>query len=275
MTRNLVLVSALALTFPIAVDAPVDSVGTDGRETRLSVAGGAGAYALITRDCEGNMISNTPMGFRELGAQIDQEVAGPLHVGVRGGVQRDEVKVAFDTTNAIARARGAPQEPSGFRNNRYVNPYVSLEGRRAGIGFGRVFSDHEFVAPMQEEGNTYSGHLRLGPPNKYFSIALMENVPLYSGGGYFDMGIGFSPDPKANCWIGLSGGPYDGPGLGLRTSWQMHPRLMLDLSARLGTSEGLGQNGVGIGISSRLGGSSRSAPGDRSPTETAATDPTP
>ncbi|MGH7730675.1 MAG: hypothetical protein ACRENJ_05420, partial [Candidatus Eiseniibacteriota bacterium] len=52
MRRSFTILSVLALTFPVAIDAPIDSAGPAGPATRLSVAGGVGSYALIARDCE-------------------------------------------------------------------------------------------------------------------------------------------------------------------------------------------------------------------------------
>jgi hypothetical protein len=252
MSRNLTILSAFVLAFPIAIEAPYDSGGASGHATRISVGGGAGYYALITRDCEGNAIGSRPVTFRDVGADVEQQVHGPLHLGVRGGAVREDV----------AYPEGTPY-PGGsqVQSARYVNPYLALESRHVGIGWGPIFSKESPAGdPARYEGHTpledaasFSGHLRLGGPNKYFSTSLMENVPLSSGGGYFDMGVGFRPRPTVDWWIGLSAAPYDRAGAAFRTAWQMNPRWTLDASARLGVSGGEPQTGVALGVTSRFG----------------------
>lgn len=247
---SLTAMGALILALPIAVEVPHDSSGAPGHETRISIGGGVGTYAMIMRDCEGNAIGSTPVTYREAGAAVDQRVAGPLHVGIRGGVLRDEVG-----TN-----RGPFGGESSIISNRYANPYLSVEGRRGGFGIGGIFSDQSFFASRGNYEARFSGHLRVGGRRRYFSAGLMENMPLYSGGGFFDLGVGFRAHPRVDGWIGLSApGPFDGAGLAFKAAWQVHPRWTLDLNTRFGTSGGEFEGGVGVGITSRLGGPSGGA----------------
>lgn len=239
MSRNLTVLGVFALALPIAVEAPHD---TSGHMTRVSVGGGVGMYAVILRDCEGNPIGSQPASFREVGADIDQQVVGPMHVGIRGGTVREEIELSPGA--AIV------------RTGHYTNPYVSIEAGEVGFGLGPVYSRQSL--PRHAPG--FSGHLRLGERTRYFSTSLMENVPVCSGGGYFDLGMGFHPHPRFDWWIGVSSGPFEGAGATIKTAWQASPRWTLDVSGRLGASGGEPQNGAAIGISSRFGQSSGKAP---------------
>lgn len=240
MSRNLAILSVFALTFPIGINVPPDSAGTTGRVTRFSVAGGGGAYGLFVRDCSGNTLSSSSVRYREVGGLIDQQVGGPLHVGVRGGAIRER-----------------SSDSERWRETRYANPYIALEGRRAGLGVGK------FIVPgapasyyENREMAPFSGHLRLGGRAFHLSVHAMEAVPLMSGGGYGEAGMGFRPASTVDCWLGTTIGPYDKAGLAVKTAWHVHPRLTVDLNTRLGGSEGMSENGVGVALTSRLGGSS-------------------
>lgn len=238
MSRNLTILGALILTFPIAVDAPRDSAGARGHVTTLALAGGTGTYALIARDCEGNPLSRLPVDYRELGGQIDQEITGPLHVGIRGGAFHEEGQdsLAIVTTNS------------------YANPYLAAEWRRVGLGVGAVWSKNPMRGRQDLETIPFSAHLRLGTRRMYVSGEIMEGMPLYSGGGYFAAGVGFRPAASLDSWIGVSNGPFDGGGVLARANWHMNPRWTLDVNARLGSSESEKENAISVGVTSRLGG---------------------
>jgi len=245
MARHLTILGAFVLALPIAIEAPHDSGDASGHETRISIGGGVGHYALIARDCEGRAVGHTPVDYREVGAEVDRQLGGPWHVGIRGGLLHDEA--------------GPPDPPAGpgtgtsnSGTNRYVNPYLSVEGRRAGFGGGWVGFDKPVVEGAARPFR-FSGHLRLGGRGRYFSVGVMENVPLYSGGGYSELGIGFRPHRRVDSWIGLGSGPFDGAGAALKADWQMNPRLTLDMRARLGLSGDQPQVGAALGITSRFG----------------------
>jgi hypothetical protein len=76
----------------------------------------------------------------------------------------------------------------------------------------------------------------------------MESMPLYSGGGYFDAGVGAHVHRNWDLYAGISTGPFDGPGLALRTEYRALPNFAISARTRLGYSGGEGQNGVALGL---------------------------
>jgi hypothetical protein len=248
VARNLTKLGVFVLALPIAIEVPDDSSESSGHATRVSIGGGVGTYALIARNCEGNAIGHTPVDFRDVGAAIDRQIVGPWHVGIRGGVLHDKVGLSGPPT-------GFGAGTTGSRTNWYANPYLSAEGRGSGFGGGWVYSDQPIdVESGRRSAARFSGHIRLGGRERYFSLGVMENVPLYSGGGFTELGIGFRPHPAVDSWVGLSGGPFDGAGAALKADWRMNPRMTLDMRARLGRSGEQPQLGIAVGVTSRLGG---------------------
>jgi hypothetical protein len=230
------LLFAVCLALPLAVDDP--AAVRDSSETRISIAGGYGTYALITRGCEGQVLSSDQVHFTDASAALDHHFANPLGVGVRGGFMRVGGSGHYVTTS-------------------YVNPHVVADWRAIGLGAGYMYvskglptMDDELILGRPE--NVGSAHLRVGHADgTHFLISVLENQPLISGGGYFDLGFGFHPCPNIKGFVGLSGGPYDGPGAALGTEIALTPEVLLDLKARLGASESVGENAAAIGLTYR------------------------
>jgi hypothetical protein len=228
------LFTVFVLLFPLAIDIP--SPPSDSTRTRVALSGGNGGYALVGRGCEGQVLRKDRVDFREAEIAIDHRLDEAIRLGVRGGV---------------IRARG-PQTP---RENRYVNPTVSIGSRGFEVGGGPVFSRHPFPTGGYEESRIDgSGHLRIGPEDyRYFFVSYMESQPLYSGGGYLSIGLGGRPRPNLGFSAALSIRPYDRAGAALGAEFRPAPRLAAQMHVRLGGSERIGENAVSLGLSYSLG----------------------
>ncbi|HEU5312006.1 MAG TPA: hypothetical protein VFV24_11180, partial [Candidatus Eisenbacteria bacterium] len=99
---------------PLAVGSPDSSV------TSLRVAGGRGAYAIVTRGCNGEILRSDKVEFENAGADLSHKFRAPVRVGARAGVVR---------------------QPSGLPAVRYVNPYLTLELPGFSISNGWFHSD--------------------------------------------------------------------------------------------------------------------------------------
>ena len=130
MSRNLTILSAFVLAFPIAIEAPYDSGGASGHATRISVGGGAGYYALITRDCEGTPSAPGRSPFATSAPMSNSRSMG-----------RSTWGFAEERYGRMWHIRRTPY-PGGsqVQSARYVNPYLALESRHVGIGWGPIFS---------------------------------------------------------------------------------------------------------------------------------------
>lgn len=243
MDTRIAALGAFLLALPVGIEVPEsrDSTASAAGETRFSLALGAGSYALIQRGCEGQVIGREPVGFREAGGQIEHRFRGPFVIGARGGLLRD--------------AFGEPVPPSlqdsptAVRTNSYINPYIAVEGEPIGVGLGWMAARRDFILTDYDFTRIrLSFHARLGNPEHFAVAALfMEAVPLYSGGGYGELGVVFAPGSRADGWVGLSaGGPFDGTGIAIRGGYRMTPASRLALQLRLGESGGASQSGISL-----------------------------
>lgn len=228
--------AALVVALPLAVSAhDSDSARSF---TTLSISGGVGDYAVITRGCNNEILSRAQYPFRDYGASIDHKFAFPMRVGVRaGGLEEQDVI------------------------NRYVSPHLSLEWRKFSIGYGPVYAQREFSTGSGTLDNSqtwHSGHVRIGDLSKgYFSIGYFENLPLYSGGGHFDMGGGGRVTPRLGFWGGISVEPYDGVGIVSKWNYRVTSGLSAIAKFRIGAAAGEGENAISIGAQWRIPGTRR------------------
>lgn len=224
---------------PLVIGVPVSE--DDSTEMNIKFAAGKGSYATITRGCEGQVLSKRKIPFQDMGFSVDYRIKSPACLGLRAGKIWTEYEYSV-YTNGIEYEK---------MTNSYLNPNISLEGSKLGIGIGYFIPKKHL--PKKEKKQLFSWHLRFGPPKSYFSIHYLENVPLYSGGGYVNLGLGGKAGKKINYWFGLgSAGPYDKAGFVAKTNFEIKRNWHLDLAGRLGGSEGIWENAIAVGLNYRL-----------------------
>ena len=240
----------LLVALPVAVEIPPDSTGRDRGNTRITAIGGIGTYALITRGCEGQVISSTPYDYREGAGAIEHEFPGGVAFGVRGGAVRqwNERTVAipkytfpYGESTAVIRTEF---------DNEYIQPTVAIEEKMIGVGVGFIFAREPFIHQGGSSDPGPSFHLRIGRRDGVrFELNYMENLPLYSGGGYAELGFGMHPHQKVDFSLAMSTAPFDGLGLGAEVDYRIRPNWSVLGRARLGSSGGESQSGGALGIS--------------------------
>jgi hypothetical protein len=208
--------------------------------TSIRLGGGVGSYAIVTRGCDGQILTKRMEQFQDVGMEVNHRFArnsggSTVHVGVRGGHLADH------------RRFQANQYDPGEAGTRYINPYIAMDEREIGLGIGVLFAQRRLYSNEDPKAKRYAtGHLRIGSTStKYFSMSVLENVPLYSGGGFLDAGFGFRASPWADVWVGGSfGGTYDSPGMLFKLNLRPHRRWSIGTNIRYGALDG--ENGVGF-----------------------------
>jgi len=247
MNVRLLALGTFALLLPISIENPAapDSVGSEG-ETRVSVIGGIGHYAIIDRGCEGQVLKTHPHPFQEAGAEVQHRFPSGVTAGVRGGAVRDRAKELV-TDYSVYPYRDSLITKVG--DNTYFNPSLSIEGRSVGAGMGWIWSRTAFGSAGEHTQFRWSGHFRVGSlDGPYLKASFMESSPLYSGGGYFVLGIGMRPNRLWDTYVGVGGGPYDGPGLAVSLERRVQEHFVVVTRARLGHSGGENQSAIGLGF---------------------------
>ncbi|MCK4856616.1 MAG: hypothetical protein KAT58_01475 [candidate division Zixibacteria bacterium] len=221
--------------------------------------GGTGQYASVIRGCDREAAA--PNSFVDVaGAAAVAVPSGrdsPLVIGLRGGY--------FQTDWTVPRWSYGPDHdheevPMGVYDFGYVNPNISLELKYFGIGVGYVTGNRpenfsgsgsveDTIRGDFEKTTKLSGHLRVGRPDKlFFSLSVNENLQLVSGGGYFDLGIGFSCGRNTLLFNGVSGGLFDEGGVVHQFRARLSRRLDLNVNFRWGSSVGVFENAVSAGL---------------------------
>lgn len=229
-----VLLVLLPLQIPLTPD---DSVSTS-----LQIIGSHGQYAAISRSCEGDVLDKEGLPLTEVGISAHHAAKPWLSVGIDGGVIRSKREIG-EVFN------GEFYEPVyGRRNFTYAVPHLDFNASWIGAGVGAVVAPHGLpLDGKQTEDVLPSARLRLGKPQAfYFDVSVFRNLPMSHG--YFTAGLGSKASKKATWWAGISGVPHDGAGLLTRLDFRLSPVMQVTTSLRLGTSEGISENALGIGL---------------------------
>jgi hypothetical protein len=248
---NMVVLLTFAAALPVSVEIPSSDTTSAGGETRLGVTGSIGRYALIDRGCQGQVLRTHPHEYGEAGLEAVHLFDNGLGVGVRAGTVREKVT---ERTTAWDYSQASPRETTHVTtydwDNAWVNPSIAYEGTQGGVGLGVVTARRAFMSHTGSGLKTLpSFHVRVGPLDRsHLRLAYMESMPLYSGGGYADIGIGSHVHRDWDVYAGIGTGPFDGPGLILRTDHRALPNLAISARTRLGHSGGEGQYGVALGL---------------------------
>lgn len=213
---------------------------SDSLFTDLSFGAGAGSYAgrYYTRHyspgagCEGGdwqyAEHRKKIGFQDAGFGVETQLSKTFRLGLRSGYVSDK------------RAKHTSQDCSSFKlesNTSYIfNPHLSLEWDAAGFGLGPLFATdgiyYPSSKPKEYQKNRYivkssvSYHLRLGNPRTvYASLSHLESIPLISGGGYLNYGLGTEAIPRISLWAGGSGTkPFNKESLLFKVGVKVSPR---------------------------------------------------
>ncbi len=242
----------IVLALPVSVEVPNSDSTRGGGETRVSVTGSVGRYALIDRGCDGQVLRSHPHDYGEGGLEAVHTMDNGMSVGVRAGVHREKLTERERRTDySTYPYRDTVIVHESDWHNSYVNPALAYEGTSGGFGMGVIVARRPFVTTSgSDQWILPSFHARVGRlDGRYLRAAYMESVPLYSGGGYLELGLGAHVTRQWDMYAGLSGGPFDGPGLALRTEYRAFPHLAITARTRLGRSGGENQSGVALGLS--------------------------
>lgn len=285
VTKNWAAIAVVVMVAPLSVTVP-ESDST--YSTTITLAGGAGrhgrgldVYLGTTSNsgygCDGSTYSESnevrrnvdlEEQFADAGAGIDRRVGdSKLHIGLRAGYVWEQASAPSpmlinSLTNEPIDISGAMNE---YRNTSYwyVNPYMAIEARKVGFGFGIVRSAEplrtEAPTRIPEDMNTGesvqpSFHLRFGPRDKFYvAYRLWEGIPIYSGGGKHNAGMGFTLGGHMDVWAAYAlGGPYRTNALFLQTAVRPNSPVGFNLSLRVPTTLKSAELGGGI---NEIGGS--------------------
>ena len=215
----------------------------DSSSTTIGIAGGGGSYSVVSRDCSGRVLDMKDYPFTDFGISVDHKFSA-FDIGIKGGI-------------------ASINSAGGEGTLQYVNPTIGVNTGFLGLQLGPLFTN-DFGGSFftrkgifGERGYRYdwsydglftpqytkvypTGSLRLGFLDKwYFTTGIYDNLPIISGGGLFDMGIGFhtGDNPASRLWFGVGGLPFDGALLSGKGDFPLSDKLILNLQGNFHTGD--------------------------------------
>lgn len=202
---------------------------SDSLYTDLTIGAGGGSYGntFYTRTynpssgsgCEGSSSggswtyheSREKITYKDGGIGLETTTSKKTKFGIRLGYIKDtRIEIQNETYTKVS------------KTSYIINPHISFEWEGIGLGAGFVMATKGLYYPSfnqdtyNRDENYFTGndrskdilpsfHLRLGSP-KYFyaSVSYLENIPVLSGGGYLNYGVGTEAIPHVSLWAGYS-----------------------------------------------------------------------
>jgi len=288
--KNWSLLAAVVLVAPIAVGVP----GSDSTyNTTITLGAGAGRHGTgldvyLGRTggsgygCDSPPSPTTEVRrpvdlkerFTDVGGGIDHKMGSSRHhFGIRGGY-------VWEQANLVGQAPINPftdqpvdvsEVTDMFAKTSYwyFNPYWSMEGEHMGVGFGIIRSElplrtdvaTRVPEDLDASASTKSSfHFRVGPRDKFYvSYSLWEGIPIYSGGGMQNAGVGFGLGRHLDMWTSYAfGGPYQSGAVYTRATLAASSRVAVNLSLRVpvkhrveGADESINETSGSVGLQFR------------------------
>jgi len=234
---------------------------SDSLYTDLTIGGGSGSYGntFYTRvytpgsgtGCDGSGSGGSytyyehrkKIGYQDGGIGFETTVSKKAKIGLRAGYVKDTRVEVFESEYQLK-----------SKISYIINPHFSFEWREFGLGLGLVMASDGIHYPSFNQdnygegyfsGNGYeksvlpSFHLRLGDPQYiYASVSHLENIPLISGGGYLNYGLGTEGIPHLSLWAGVSDKkPFEKSSFLLKAGLKLNRNLSLNFAYRAGESK--------------------------------------
>ena len=236
----------LVLPFGYYTDYP------DSSQFEIGFGGGFGQAASIMRDCSGGVVSKHSVSFKDVGgnASVRFRLKGDTYnvLTMRSGYLWSE----------LGSSEYAWQESNARPDLSYFGATIGVEGKNVGFGIGfirgRIPTKFDDEAQWDSVGTVPSFHLRLGNARKvHFIGSWAENLPLVSGGGYLNLGVGYPVAGTMRMFTGTSFLPYDGFGFVQQAQIRLNRQWALDINGRFGDSEGIFEGAISTALVFRFG----------------------
>ncbi len=219
----------------------IDTAPRDTTQTKISVWGSAGQYAIVDRGCSGEILREEAIGYSELGGEWSR-TGKNSEVGILVHGVRDQIELQKDVLDSNYGYRTVYEYPRRIFLG--LNPFIEWKSRHVGLGAGLFWSGK----PPAKIGSRLfpTFHFRFGNLQKfYFEGSFFQHPQLYSG-NYLRIGIGSNQPATVHPWLGVGFGPQDKLGLLFRSDILVNKKLRLNWLIRIGSNEGIAEPALGI-----------------------------
>lgn len=246
--------------YPYLVGFSSDSTSTSG--TIIDILVGTEGHSYVTYDCAGNVTGITKYSSVDYGISATHNIEAFKFGGRVGGY------TVLNEINSYTKYYEY-LNPAGTNNNTalYLNPFIGVETKYFDLSFGVAIFTRDANSAyastyipnipgrvdeyLINEGSVQpSWVIRIGNKEKFhFSTQYLSNVPILSGGGIGDMGLGFgSTDSRNLTWVGASIGPFQNIGLSIKQTIQVSDNIDILLRGRAGVIESNFEGAISAGL---------------------------
>jgi hypothetical protein len=207
---------------------------------------GLGKFSNVIRSCSINSHTEsiTHYSYNDYGGSISHKTDN-FKFGIRGGgFSINNINLVW--VDSLDRS-GLGEQTVESGAIHYINPFIAFDHKYIELSFGLLFlteyPPYESITnKLINDGTTqFSWLIRIGNKRSFhFSSQYLSNVPLFSGGGMIDMGFGFSfgsRNSRTLSWVGLSVGPFQNTGLGLKQNIQVSKNFDILVKGRIGSND--------------------------------------
>ena len=227
------------LVMPVGIRVDPEHPG----ELTLSAHGGTGQVLSVLRDCSGSTIASESSRYIDVAASV--QASHRFESGIFGFIG---IRSGYLQSNARMPVRDDVSYEQSVTYS-YYNPYIAVEGPYVGIGVGYLSGEIPFDFNDGSKSIPISGHLRLGNYwTGHFLCSLNENLPLASGGGYFNLGVEYPVGRRVWLFTGVSAGFYDSMGIVQKVFIRLSDRFDLDLCGNIGAAASEFAGGFAAGL---------------------------
>ena len=198
----------------------------DSSSTTVQFAVGKGSYAIVSRDCSGRVTGVEDVPYTDAGISVDHNVSS-VRFGAKAGVY-------------------SPTETNSENIVKYINPNIGINTDYVGLDAGAIFLNQDDPFGNRHRSSYYyydslrinrltvypTGSLRVGYLDSwYFTTSIYNNLPIVTGGGIFDLGVGFNTgeDLRSQLWFGFGVIPFDRPIFSAKGDFPLFDNLILNL----------------------------------------------
>lgn len=235
---NRLMCFLLLAPIPVGIS-PVDSTGT-----KVTVTGGFGQFANVSRNCSGEVIYADKNPFDEINASITHKLNRNIELGIKTSNVFTESTVAYP--------KNYTGEYTRFEDEHtlIVNPTINFGNRHIVVGVGLGMTSGYIPGIKQKQFPSL--YLGFGNMDRfYLDMSLFHKDPLISS-GYFKIGVGARLGSRFHAWTGLGTRPYDAADFVIITETRVSNRFYINAMGRVGDSAGISENAFNLGLSYKL-----------------------
>ncbi len=224
----------------------ISTNSVDSSKTNIDLYGDVGQYALISYNCTSGVLHKHTVPFQEIGGGVEHRLGEHVKVGANAEMIFDQQEKIETVTTPGSYDQHEVYTYSN-RSTLLLTSLIRTDFKYLGAGACAFYTTHSDFRHASKSVIAGGGFLRLGPEKLYVRASILYDRPLYLN-GFGNLGIGSRFSSRFSGWVGANITPYDEIGALLKFGYWPKPSVRVMMILRLGNSNGINENAVGLHI---------------------------